>query len=71
MILYNLNEIADILGVSYKTAQNKITKAGFSKVKTINKRAMYSEAQLNVLKQRKNEVVYEIYESKINYLTNL
>lgn len=69
--LYNLDEIAKILGVSYKTAQNKITKAGIKKTISKRGRSLYLESQvLRLTTQKyypvKTTEVYYIYESKMN-----
>lgn len=74
MKYYNLDQISEILGVSYKTARRRIYRNNIPKVKTKNKRALYSENCIELIGNKeiayypiKTTIIYHIYESKMNY----
>jgi len=73
--LYNVDQIATQLNISVKAVRNKISKKGVKKVKTKNRRALYSQSQIESINIDRNKyyplkttVTYYIYESKMNKL---
>ena len=79
---YTAKEMGVILGISYKTVLNKLSKLGLDKHKTMGtlRHGLYSHSQLLKLSWKKDpeelthkyypiytESVYYIYESKMNY----
>lgn len=73
MQLYNLNQIAEHLGVTTNSARQYISRNRLIRVKKENGQSLYSESQLMSLKRTDKPlvIVYEIYESKMNYLKDL
>jgi len=73
--LYNVDQIATQLNISVKAVRNKLSKKGVKKVKTKNRRALYSQSQIESINIDRNKyyhlkttVIYYIYESKMNKL---
>jgi len=73
--LYNIDEIAEILGITKSAVRNRIFDKGIKKIKTVNGKAFFSEYQIEFINKYnhkyyplKTTVIYYIYESKINKL---
>jgi DNA-binding transcriptional MerR regulator len=69
--LFNISELAEILGISYKSTRNKISARGLRKVTTRNGRSLYSKAHLESLQAKRKFTVikcdgFYTFESKIN-----
>jgi len=68
--LYNVDELAEHLGISIKSVRNNISTKKLRKVKSIDGRSLYSVAHLEALKAKKQVPKrvngFYIYESKIN-----
>lgn len=68
--LYNIDELASELGISVKATRNKISSRGLRKVKSIDRRSLYSFAHLEALVAKKQVPKrvkgFHIYESKLN-----
>lgn len=66
--MYNVDQIAEELGISVKSVRNKISLAGLKKKSTIDRRAYYSRRQVDALHGafKSKKEVWFIYESKMN-----
>ena len=68
---YTIQQIADILKIGYSGAQTRLARAGIKKAKIVSGVGYYTTSQLERIKVKNittvsTEIVYYIYESKIN-----
>ena len=73
--LYNITQLAEILGIKEQSVRNKITRRGLTKVKSLDRWGLYSKDQIVLLQKiytrkftPKESEGFITYQSKMNTL---